>query len=548
MSICKRHRRALQTWLLIILLLPVSGFAIPSTPQQTGDAYELWRARSESLTDELLKDSSQLSAARRAVILGRLAQGWWNEDQTRARKWFQNAIELVEEVPGKETANERRERILAARKILKMVARLDQKLMLPLIKILTPDGQVSDSERSENAEWLMNSATGLVAVDPDRANELASLALRVGPPNDVASFLMTMRGKDPRRADAMFTQALSLAKQQPFPVQLLNSLNYAAFPLARGWAGSLPPIPSENLQRELLQLEINFLNAYPIEDNNRGSMCSCVSGFIGPMLSEFDRLLPTDAVVVRQAIDKCQPLIPPDQPHTSDDFLKAASDAKNSRARTNYEFQAATAAQAAKDYDLAIKILDGMGKEQREFMGNVWDSYRWDWAAHGAIDYYEHGRLAEMNVILNTVPANLQPFAKIAFLDRVSKPKDADPAPIIQILNEALIDLRRSNATDLDKFNSYVAVLRTTVRYQPTEASDVLKAAISSLNRAKGREALDPAEFSERIAEPLLEMDEFVVKDSIARITLTETRANLRLVLLTATLRHMNPQITQIVW
>ena len=144
-----------------------------------------------------------------------------------------------------------------------------------------------------------------------------------------------------------------------------------------------------------------------------------------------------------------------------------------------------------------------------------------------------------MNVTLNTVPTSLQPFAKIAFLDRLPALKDSDPAPIIQILNEALIDLRRSNATDLDKYNWYIAVLRTTVRYQPTEASGVLKAAISSLNRAKDREALVAAEFSERIAEPLLEMDEVVVKDSIAAIKLTETRANLRLVLLTATLRHM---------
>jgi hypothetical protein len=34
-------------------------------------------------------------------------------------------------------------------------------------------------------------------------------------------------------------------------------------------------------------------------------------------------------------------------------------------------------------------------------------------------------------------------------------------------------------------------------------------------------------------------MDEYVVKDSIASITLAEIRANLRLVLLGATLRHL---------
>jgi len=506
-----------------------------------GQQNEMWRARSEALTDDLLRDAAQLSAARRAVILGRLGQGWWNEDQTRARKWFQNAIELVEQVPNREPSTERRERIMAARKILKLVAPLDQKLMSPLIKILISGPLTTDGERSETAEWLMNSATDLVAVDPNGANELASLALRVGPPNDIATFLVAMRGKDEQRADAMFSHALSLAKQQSFPVQLLNSLNYAAFPVQRNFARNAP-VPSDNLRTELLQYEINFLNAYPIDDDNRGSICSCVSGFIAPMLSEFDRLLPTDAVIVRQAIDKCQPLIPTDQPHTSEDFLKAAADAKNDRVRTSNEFRAAYAAYGAKDYDLAIKILDGMGKQQREFLGgDAWESFRWDCAAQGAIDYYERGRLADMNVILNTVPANLQPFAKIAFLERLLEPKgDSDPAPIIQILNEALIGLRRSNPADLDKNNWYITVLRTTVRYQPAEAAGVLKAAISLLNNTKDRKTLETAEFSQRIAEPLLAMDEVVVKDSIAAITLVEARANLRLVLLQATLKQMH--------
>jgi len=144
-------------------------------------------------------------------------------------------------------------------------------------------------------------------------------------------------------------------------------------------------------------------------------------------------------------------------------------------------------------------------------------------------------------VILNTVPANLQPFAKIAFLERLPEPKgDSDPAPIIQILNEALIGLRRSNPADLDKNNWYITVLRTTVRYQPTEAAGVWKAAISLLNNTKDRKTLEMAEFSQRIAEPLLAMDEVVVKDNIAAITLVEARANLRLVLLQATLKQMH--------
>jgi hypothetical protein len=344
----------------------------------------------------------------------------------------------------------------------------------------------------------------------------------------------------------MFTKALSLAKQQPYPVQIFNTLNYAAFPLARGWAGSLPRLPPANLQSELLLAEIEFLNANPIDDENRGSMCASVSGFIAPMFAEFERLLPTQAGVVRQAIGKCETAPPLIQQqlddrglNTAEDLLKAADDTKDMRARTLYEFRAANLARDAKNYEVALKILDGMGKEERQFMDDVWDSYRWDWAAQGALDYYQRGRLAEMNVLLNAVPSNLQPFGKIAFLKRLHEEKNAEPAPIVQLLNEALTGLRSSSVSEADKHDWYFALLGSTVRYQPADASGVLKAAVSSLNKAKDRKTLDTSEFTDGVAEPLVEMDEYVVKDSLASITLVETRAQLRLVLLEATLLRM---------
>ena len=523
--------RSVLACLLILALVPAITFAGQSGSEQ-------WRARSEALTDDLLKDAGQLSPPRRAVLLARLAQRWWPDDQARARKWFQNAVELVEQ-PSKETPEERLNRIAAARIVLKNVARLDQKLTSSLVKILTPKGQITDRERTESADWLMTTATDLVAVDTKRANELAGAALSVGPPNDLAAFLVAMRGKDPQLADGMFTHALSLAKQQSYPMQLLNSLNYAAFPMLRNYGRATTPVPPDNLRVELLQTEINLLNAYPIDDDNHGSMCACVSGFIAPMAGEFDRLLPTESEVVRQAITKCDSFAPVrEQLSTAEDFLEAAAGEKHEGVRTRYELRAATSAKAAKDYDLAFRILDGMTKEQRDIMGSTWESTRWSWATEGAIDYYREGRLTDMNLILNAVPSNLQPIARISFLGRVGEPKDAETAPLVQILNEALMEMRRSNMPDLDKYNWYLAVLQSTVKYQPADASGVLKAAVASLNRTKDRKTIETADFADGIAEPLLAMDEYVVKDSIAAMTPVETRANLRLVLLTATINR----------
>ncbi len=540
-------QRTIVAFSLSLVIITVA-ICLRTPTTQAQDSSELWRVRSQAFTDDLLKDAGQLAPFRRAVLLARLGQHWWAEDPARARTWFRSASEIVEQVPNKENADERRERIATARILLKTVARIDKKLTESLVKIVTPDAQCTEQERTESAEWLMNSATDLIAVDTKRASELAAVALRAGPPNNVDTFLFTMRRHDPKLADTMFVQALSVAKQQSFPVQILHSLTFAAFPEKRGY--TTIAVPPDSLRIQLLQLDIDFLNGNPINGDNRGPICSGVGSFIAPLLSEFDRLVPTQAGVVRQAINKCESLSPllqqqlddgsREQPYNSSaEFLKAAADAKDVKVRTVYQFRAANLAKEAKDYDLAFRILDGMEKEQREFMGEAWDSFRWDWASQGALDYYRQGRLAEMNAILNAVPADLQPFGKIAFLSRLREPKDAEPAPIVQILNDALIGLRRSTVSDSDKHNWFFSLLRLTVKYQPAEARAVLKEAVSSLNKTKDQKTLDTTELTEGVAEPLLQMDEYIVKDSVASITSVESRAQLRLVLLEAALRNL---------
>lgn len=220
-------------------------------------------------------------------------------------------------------------------------------------------------------------------------------------------------------------------------------------------------------------------------------------------------------------------------------LLKAAAEAKDVRVQTVYEFRAATMARNAKDYERALKILDRMGKAEREFMGDMWEFLRWDWTAEGALNYFYKGSLLEMNLLLNGVPSDLRPFAKIAFLTRMKEPKDFEPAPVVQTFTDAITELRRSNVADSDKHKWYFTLLKPALKYQPADANAVLKAAVSSLNQNKDRKTLDTAEFSEGIAESLLQMDEYIVKDSLASITLVETRAQLRLALLKESLDRM---------
>jgi hypothetical protein len=136
----------------------------------------------------------------------------------------------------------------------------------------------------------------------------------------------------------------------------------------------------------------------------------------------------------------------------------------------------------------------------------------------------------------------LQPYAKIVFIDRLPDNRDPEKDPTIQFINDAKAGLRRSGMRESDRYGCYFVLLRSVVKYQPEEASSILKQAIASLNRAeqanKDRKTLDTADLSKVLPAPLLDMDEFTVKEGIASVTAVETRAQLRLVLLQATLSH----------
>ncbi|HEU5130904.1 MAG TPA: hypothetical protein VFT26_02330, partial [Pyrinomonadaceae bacterium] len=182
-------------------------------------------------------------------------------------------------------------------------------------------------------------------------------------------------------------------------------------------------------------------------------------------------------------------------------------------------------------------------------MGGAWETYRWDWAAQAALDHYNNGRLFEMNRILNSVPADWQPFAKAAFVDRLPEKRSAEGDPAIQFLNDARTALRRSSLPDRDKYGCYFVLLRLVVKYDPAASSSALKEAMASLNRAeqaavadKDKKTLDSSNLLLTLSASLLEMDEFAVKDGLASIASVETRAQLRLDLLRAALGRVKKQ------
>jgi hypothetical protein len=531
--------------ILAILALTSCGLAQSETPAQN-DAHELWLVRSQNITNDVLKDASDLSSMQRAVLYVKLAQRWWHDDAKRATTWIANAIDAVEQIPNKEPPAEREERLQTARVLLTIVTPLDQKFTKRLLTVLT-ENKTTENERFGVADALIEAAVGIVKEDPKRAAELGALALRTGAPNNLDSLLFPLRGPEPRLADSLFVQALAVVRQNPRGM-LSNSLMYVAFPVQRGLRPGTP-VPPEPLRIELLQFYVRLITNSMAESGDQNLTCGIVS-WLAPLFSEIERLVPKQMLVVRQAINRCQSTAPlaqqliddatRSQPlDTVESLLKAALDAKDTQVRTVYSFRAATLAAERKDYELAIKILDEMSKEGREFMNESWTSWRWNWAADGAVEHYKNSRFREMNLMLDATPPDLQPFAKAAFVTWLPEQAVSETEPVIQVLKDAIKELRRSNITAAYKYNWYFGLLRATVKYQPTDANAVLKDAIASLNQVKEISPLNQTDWLKYLGGPLLEMDEFVVKDALASITPVPYRAQLRLALLDATLERL---------
>jgi len=562
--------RLLTTCFLILTLLPPLAAAQVSSAQKQ----ETWRNRTEAITADVLNDARELPPLRRAELLTKLGHRWWNYDQRRAAGWFENAIEIVEQAPKNENMDERLQRLATAGVMLKFVVLFDQKLAERLVTLLSNKEVSSDSERIENADLLMEAAGNLAHVDPKRGAELGAAALRLGPPTQIAGLFNALHQSDAKLAEDFLLQAMAAAKQDSRGL-LLNSLTYILFPTPRRIRSNNPPssVPGElrvthvkapyispdNMRLELLQLDIAFLNAY----KGKGIDCASVLRFIVPVMDEFERLLPQQAATARQVINECgfSNPVPPQPPqsgskkrvfdtlalNTVEGLLEVAAETTETQARTNLKERAAILALTNKDPELALKILDDMSAEERNSMGRSWAEHRSSWAANTAWEHYKNGRIREMNLILDGVPAELQPFAKIGFI--VHSVSISDPRPLerdvaLQFLKEARTGLRRSSVPEINKYASYFSLMRLLLKYDPPAAGAAFKEAVASLNRAeqtrenKEFKLLDYGALATTLPLSLIDMDEVAVKEGIASIQSVESRAQLRLEFVSETLRR----------
>ena len=541
--------------LVFILGTPVLNVAQtkPKSPRKKPDPR---LARAQSITDDLIKDATALELADRALLWMRLGEIWKRTDPERAATWFKKAVNELEVAPPDESGAARAQRVATARALLSIVAPFDKELATRLTAIFTEESaRQEEGDRAENAKALANAAYQVIDTDPKLAAKLASASLRWGKEGDVSSLLLKLRKRDPQVADGLFSEMLATAART-HDKELLWNLVSVAFkaPLEPQWIGLAPP---DNLSQNLLTVVAETLRQTSSADTPD---CMFVSSIAAPLLSQFDRLAPAQAPIVRQELNKCQSMRSPseEQPavqdsgkqQTIDEMVEEANKIPNPILRAVTLVRVANQAASQKKYDIAIEILNGIEAEVPPFLRGPWQGWRAEWAALSALDHLKTGDRTGMQQVINAVPANLRAQTQIMLAEKLDA-KERNLA--IELLLEGQKFLARDDVSNRLKADWYPVLVRLSAKYIPSQAPAMLNEAVKILNRVESTEpakkgapegAIDAAaNYLWRpidLAGSLIDIDENGVRYSVSQLESPVLRAQARLGLLVSTLDKLD--------
>ncbi|HEX7330987.1 MAG TPA: hypothetical protein VF290_05780 [Pyrinomonadaceae bacterium] len=389
----------------------------------------------------------------------------------------------------------------------------------------------------------------VVSEDPARAAQLGSLSLRQGSGWQFNSLLIGLRERDSKLADDLFNEALTTA-QVSQDNKLFSSLLFAAF--TANYNPSIKALPpSPELRGKLLNAIIKGV----IQADLTSKQPDCGYAFlIGPLLTEVDQFAPQQAAPVRKAVMRCKDAVPGgedairNQPlKTAEEFLSAARNAESVGPRVLFLTRAMQAAARSGKFDLAISILDGMSREEREVMGDAWDSIRVEYATFAGLQSYRKEDFAGMERIINAVPHELQAFVALNIAEAMLEKNTEKNAVALDLLARARRRFEKLENPDFNTFYPYMSLVRAYGKVAPQDAYGVFREAVKSINRATRvlKENTDPSEQIARgqfepldIPSELVQLSAFDLISIASSVESAGLRTRLRLSLLSSLLAY----------
>ncbi|MGH9904356.1 MAG: hypothetical protein ACRD8U_02095, partial [Pyrinomonadaceae bacterium] len=393
--------------------------------------------------------------------------------------------------------------------------------------------------------------------DPKLAAALASASLRLRPGVELSSVVLKLRKRDGKFADGLFNEMLAAARMT-YDKEFLSSLVWVAFiaPQQPQWSGCAPP---DDLCASLLAvLTESFRQTLTTASDSQD--CMFIVSIVAPVLNQYDRLAPAQAIIVRQELNKCQSLQQaPDgqratedsgKQQTIDELVAAANNISNPNLRAAKLVQVANQAAGQRKFDRAIEILESIGSDMPPFLRGPWQGWRAEWAAISALGHLKAGDRNRVQQIINAVPASLRAETQLLLAEKLDGNKERGLA--IELLLDGQKYLARDDVTNRRKADWYPVLVRLSAKYIPAEAPAMLSEAIRVLNRverskvSKEKTPEAPAENASNylwrpidLVGPLIDIDENGVRYSVALIESPVLRAQVRLGLLVSSLERL---------
>jgi hypothetical protein len=464
-----------------------------------------WQQWVDTLTGDALDDDWRLSALDRALFQARLCAAWWPSNSIRAKGWCEEAVETVSRTPWNEQENARKERLGAARTVLRLVSSLDETLRAQVEDAIDLASEESSTARQRNelASTLAQAALDQ-AENPPRMAKLIADSLRHGGSPITVLAIAKLREKDPQRADELFDDAAVLAggSMDPmFPAYLVT----ASFPGMQPVPVASPPEP---WRLTALQAVARNVAIPPRSDAERDGRCTSLRQYLRSINQKYPGGVP--AATLSQ-LDYCVPDIStqmanrpplPENLKTSDDLLRAAKGYPDPRGRQELKISAAIRAdRSEKNPARALEILETITPEEKAARPNLVRPLWLDVGSRAVIEALSKNEMGEVRDILYRTPEKWRAEVEVLVLEKAKGGRG-----LAEIISHCRHDLNRYGADDP---KVYIRFLNLALKHRWPTRELILRETFHNLNgwKPKNPDTLQVNEMSylplERQVAPL---------------------------------------------
>jgi hypothetical protein len=506
-----------------------------------------WQSRVNSLTEEIVSESSAVSDSERAIYFALLAKMWWKVDQTDARNYLKKAADKIISTFESDDRSDLAKKLKYTQRALQIIAELDESLTLTIVGKIDIDDD-SKQDNPEMAAMFAKLGIQVVESNPGMAMAAGFDSVSYGVSAELAQLIRDLYVKDPKLGETLYRRALQVATGN------YSDANYT-------FVGTLGSYTFDNrkdrtfsdaTRRSYLEMLADLVSGAASVEAERPTRCGIVL-LAPPMLVQIDTYLPGQSQTIRQQIQICIPftrpftqestkaLISGDEPQTVDDLIRTARDSKDPALKVQYFSRAISKLEQLKKYQEIFSLLDGLEGADLKAMAFAWDDWRVEYAALWAIASFEEKDMPQVYRIIDKTPKRIRPYVRFRLAYKLSPVKDRDF--LLENLEAMRTELGSLNVPVKDAASNYLTLATLYLKVQPSESLSVFRDSVKYINKTDNENPdylwekdYSPLDNYMKLPSELLDIDEIGMTNALRDISSRRSRVRLKLGLLESSL------------